>query len=69
MCYQLLITHTKMLCGCTIDALPMKVYTECKCEKHQSTGSLGSTTKKVPCDDCIASAKWVKNAENKWVPA
>lgn len=27
---------------------------------------LGATTKRVPCDDCIADGKYVKDAAGKW---
>ncbi len=28
----------------------------------------GQSTKRVPCDDCIAKDAWVKDAQGKWIP-
>lgn len=70
MCYESLITHDKMLCGHKIDAVPFRNYSpECKCETQKGVQHLGSKSKSVPCEDCIANMVWVKNSEDKWMRA
>ena len=61
--------YTKFLCGCVIDE---PAFTEewkgCgKCGEVKHTARLGSTTKRVPCDDCQASGAWVRDANGSWI--
>lgn len=68
MCQEL-ISQTKMLCGHKIDSPGIKIPCGNNCGDYKPNHSIGMTTKKIPCDDCIVSAKWVKNANGKWVRA
>lgn len=40
-----------------IDSLDFKISCKNKCEKYESNNSIKITTKKVPCDECIANGK------------
>ena len=68
MCIEIIST-TEHRCGHRIDqAGSLIAQLGCgNCGKINKTEYLGRTTKKIPCDDCIANGEWVKNARNKWV--
>ena len=68
MCQEL-IAQTKMVCGDKIDSPGAKIPCKDECGEYKPNYSIGVTTKKVLCDDCIASRKWVKDANNKWIRA
>jgi len=66
---EILMAQSKMLCGDKIDSPGFKVPCKDNCGKYKPNNSIGVTTKKVPCDDCIANGKWIKNADGKWARA
>jgi len=70
MCQQL-IHKTSFRCGHDLDAPARTVpYQGCGgCGIVRKVEHLGKTTKREPCDDCIADGVWVKNAQNKWTKA
>lgn len=69
MCKEL-ISKTRCICGHVIDEPGVLIEFDgcgkCNVKKGQSS-QMGQSTKKVPCDDCQVSQKWIKNDSNKWV--
>lgn len=67
MCQQL-IPKTKMLCGHEVEELPTVMpYRGCGgCGVIQHREYMGQTTKRIPCDGCIADRSWVE-VEGEWM--
>lgn len=68
MCQQL-IAKTKMVCGHHIESEGAKIPCKDKCGDYKLNHSAGMTTKREPCDDCIETGVWLKNADGKWAKA
>ena len=60
--------YTKYYCGCILDEPSfIAEWKDCgKCGEVKSFAQLASTTKGVPCDDCIESGKWVEDENGLW---
>lgn len=63
------MTRTKMLCGDTIETQGIKIPCSTNCGIYTPKYNMGSTSKRDPCDDCIASNAWVRNEDGKWIKA
>ena len=68
MCQELIV-QTKMLCGHKLDGPGTRLPCKDHCGNYRTNYSIGMTTKKIPCDDCIMNRTWIKNADGKWVRA